>query len=383
MRPVELPTDPPSEYHQDQYQAGSLRFKQSGTFVTEEVQACEVELNALMDLWLSNRLEWDDDGLRLLSIDPAENEALNDDFDRYARALARVDTYGFARPVLIARIGAYCSYCEMPLAANLAVEHVLPRKWFPELQLAWSNFLLCCPICNSIKGAYPSQDIEGTVHGTAEAKRLLEGLYAWPNLYWQTWPSWPPAGGAGPMLPFTYVLHRIRPFGTGWKDGGVVTPAELGLLVDAFEQGHALVTGGALGFARQTAPNPERDRFDYYQLEIVPRSGVAVLPEVAQAAERMISLVGLNRILPSTRQAASDLRGAYRTQVFFRALSLRRRLEQAEWDSPLLAEMTADIHRCMTLTGYWSVWSFVLAELGGQAWVNAAFPGTPDVDWTG
>ncbi|NVN06016.1 HNH endonuclease [Asaia spathodeae] len=65
--------------------------------------------------------------------------------------------YKLARGDLIERIGQYCSYCEMNLNASLAVEHVLPKvpkgksKEDIERSLSWSNFLLACTNCNSIK----------------------------------------------------------------------------------------------------------------------------------------------------------------------------------------------------------------------------------------
>ena len=61
-----------------------------------------------------------------------------------------------ARPDLIDRLGQYCSYCEMRVPTSLAVEHIKPQNHHPGLKLAWSNFLLSCTNCNSIKG---SQDI--------------------------------------------------------------------------------------------------------------------------------------------------------------------------------------------------------------------------------
>ena len=63
-----------------------------------------------------------------------------------------------ARADLIARLGEYCSYCEMQLDSSLAVEHVQPKKGpgaQPHLALAWDNFLLGCTNCNSTKGATP------------------------------------------------------------------------------------------------------------------------------------------------------------------------------------------------------------------------------------
>lgn len=60
--------------------------------------------------------------------------------------------YSAARDELIRRIGDYCSYCEVCLHGSIAVEHVRPKQPQPALEREWTNFLLACDICNSIKG---------------------------------------------------------------------------------------------------------------------------------------------------------------------------------------------------------------------------------------
>ncbi|MCK6521418.1 HNH endonuclease [Myxococcota bacterium] len=58
--------------------------------------------------------------------------------------------YAHARPVLLRRMGDYCSYCEVH-APTLAVEHIRCKDKNPTLELEWSNFLLACTSCNSTK----------------------------------------------------------------------------------------------------------------------------------------------------------------------------------------------------------------------------------------
>ncbi|MEK8017384.1 MAG: HNH endonuclease [Candidatus Parabeggiatoa sp.] len=65
--------------------------------------------------------------------------------------------YQQARPDLIKRLGEYCSFCEGRIAANLALEHILPKSLHPQLALSWDNFLIACTNCNSTKG---SQNID-------------------------------------------------------------------------------------------------------------------------------------------------------------------------------------------------------------------------------
>ena len=65
------------------------------------------------------------------------------------------DDYADAKPELVSRLGAYCSYCERRIPTNLAVEHIQPKKGahgHPALQGRWGNFLLACVNCNSTKG---------------------------------------------------------------------------------------------------------------------------------------------------------------------------------------------------------------------------------------
>ena len=63
--------------------------------------------------------------------------------------------YKDARDPQIARIGDYCSYCEVALHSTVDVEHVLPKSLNSALTFAWSNFLIACTICNSIKSDKP------------------------------------------------------------------------------------------------------------------------------------------------------------------------------------------------------------------------------------
>lgn len=56
------------------------------------------------------------------------------------------------------RLGTYCSYCERRLPICLAVEHVVPKSRSRQLSKSWSNFLLGCTNCNSVKKAKPTND---------------------------------------------------------------------------------------------------------------------------------------------------------------------------------------------------------------------------------
>ena len=74
--------------------------------------------------------------------------------------------YQAYRGYLIDRIGAYCSYCERIMSHSIAVEHIQPKSLYDELEMDWSNLLLSCINCNSIKSS----------------KDIIVTNYFWPNL---------------------------------------------------------------------------------------------------------------------------------------------------------------------------------------------------------
>jgi len=59
---------------------------------------------------------------------------------------------------LEACFGHYCSYCERRFPALLAVEHVSPKISDAARETDWTNFLLGCVNCNSVKGDTPTND---------------------------------------------------------------------------------------------------------------------------------------------------------------------------------------------------------------------------------
>ncbi|MGJ8724458.1 MAG: HNH endonuclease [Roseibacillus sp.] len=66
--------------------------------------------------------------------------------------------YGDAIGDLEERLGCYCSYCERHFPSELAVEHVSPKSLDEEREKDWTNFLLACKSCNSVKKAKPTND---------------------------------------------------------------------------------------------------------------------------------------------------------------------------------------------------------------------------------
>jgi len=66
--------------------------------------------------------------------------------------------YGDAVGDLEDRLGRYCSYCERRFPSQLAVEHVSPKSLDVGRETDWTNFLLACTSCNSVKGDTPTND---------------------------------------------------------------------------------------------------------------------------------------------------------------------------------------------------------------------------------
>lgn len=74
--------------------------------------------------------------------------------------------YSDAEPYLEERIGAYCSFCELPIIHVPEVEHREAKAEGGE-ELAWDNLLLSCKYCNTRKGT--------------TVKRGDKEKYLWPD----------------------------------------------------------------------------------------------------------------------------------------------------------------------------------------------------------
>ena len=94
--------------------------------------------------------------------------------------------YGKARPVLLANLGNYCSYCEdvFHSGTNLQTEHIQPKgldvsgvKPYQELSTKWDNFLLGCATCNG-KGNKGDKDVHlNDIHLPHRNNTYLSLLY--------------------------------------------------------------------------------------------------------------------------------------------------------------------------------------------------------------
>jgi hypothetical protein len=99
--------------------------------------------------------------------------------------------YSIARHDLANRIGYFCSYCEMKVYNSIEVEHVLPQNQGGN-SVDWSNFLLSCKYCNTIKSdhngnlsdyVWPDRDNTDLVFDYSEAKIIEPKTTMAPTLY--------------------------------------------------------------------------------------------------------------------------------------------------------------------------------------------------------
>ncbi|NDL62567.1 HNH endonuclease [Acerihabitans arboris] len=73
---------------------------------------------------------------------------------------AEYKPYGSAKTDLMRAIGAYCSYCERhSYSCGIDVEHIRHKSQYIERMNLWSNFLLACKNCNSVKGVNAVKDM--------------------------------------------------------------------------------------------------------------------------------------------------------------------------------------------------------------------------------
>jgi hypothetical protein len=144
---------------------------------------------------------------------PFPNPSTADDRRRTKNAMRETLTNGTgpyvgylaARPNMTKMIGEYCSFCELPLKGFLlAIEHRAPKELYPTYMIRWSNFLLACRDCNSIKGKKPSRATAKGWSGKAsptetELVAAILARYYWPDQDDVTYQAFPP----------TYYRHSV------------------------------------------------------------------------------------------------------------------------------------------------------------------------------
>ena len=386
MRPVFLdPTTP------DAYPEATLEDATINVFIPAKTQttvsAAQAAQAALIDEWDANQRKTVNKSKVIYPDDAAENTTANQQFNGYTKALKKVNGYQQARGSLIADIGQYCSYCELPLTSSLAVEHTLPKYWFPTSQLTWSNFLLACPVCNSVKGSNPNQKIcDPPYTDSADAEVQIADIYAWPNSYWETYPD-------DSLLPVTLQTSASQALPLGQAATKRQRPTKPPDGMTWLDIGFAIIIGGQ--YLETTAGNQSPSRPIMTPVTVKIRAYGN--DDNAAAIDETIQLVGLNNIKVNNA-SVSDLRVAYRSQAYARAQSMLLHFQDLLRNQLLMAAAPDIAYPLLELivqsaaaSGFWTVWVRVLSDIvvtgpdgsdvSAQSMLQAAFTGTADKTW--
>lgn len=190
-----------------------------------------------------------------------------------AAAKAYGKAYPKARGDLVAGLGQYCSYCELPMSANLAVEHMVPKSTFPQFAARWDNFLLCCSACNSRKLDQPDYRTYQQAAGADATRQSALASMRFPT----------DAGYTNFVASFGYRLNATDqdgvpdPRAPGAAGGNIAGPPEL---VDMTARGPV----ARVGYIVLRAAVP--DAADQAQLAALATGGAAQAPNAVPAALR-------------------------------------------------------------------------------------------------
>jgi hypothetical protein len=121
--------------------------------------------------------------------------------------------YATAAGPLESQLGRFCSFCEIYQPSGVAVEHITPKSEFPLFYIAWANFLLACPVCNSIKKSKPPRGDAQFKPAPADEVgyfTVIGNNYLWPQKYTKVYRTTRPQleylGGDGKWWKVTYPV---------------------------------------------------------------------------------------------------------------------------------------------------------------------------------
>lgn len=245
--------------------------------------------------------------------------------------------YQKAAPFLGAMLGKYCSYCEQPMAGQIAVEHCAPKSQFPFFTICWDNLLLACDACNGLTGKADNpnrQVVEGwppvnpNDDDVALNQKILQ-KYLWPtnHLSYRN------------LVPCLTYWHN-----NDWQQLPDAESVRAGMTI----------TGLDLPTRTITATIPIQGVLTPGQKVACWHSSALATAQERQQAEESVPYYGFGREGTGTGKIA-DCRMYNRTLTWFKAVqffSLAAYAPAAVW--PLLGSMASS-------TGYFSVWARVLS----------------------
>ena len=251
--------------------------------------------------------------------------------------------YGNARGALLHNYGQYCSYCGMPVQdSSLAIEHILPKSEFPDEMIAYKNFFLACPSCNSKKGAKPSflEALNWTENErgipSPDYNKIKEGGFDMV--------LWPTSNEA--FTGFHLVLFGDDGNEIPWNQS-------LALTNKLISTNNNEVTAGVEGF---------KDPIKVYAIFSGRGNGLDL-----KRRTNLIDMVGLN---DSVQGAYSDRRVTNRTVAWFNALDSSQRLlivyhNDGTDEKVIYKMMLFETLKTVKNAGYLSVWMTVFAAVFG------------------
>lgn len=246
--------------------------------------------------------------------------------------LKRVIDFSYYRPDLVANLGEYCSYCEVPLGVNLAVEHLLSKTNSLNAE-DWDNLLLACTNCNSHK-----------LNKTKSSKDLEN--YFWPSM------RYPGGFNTYDMMVYRKEAKTVEQLA---NDKVFLWPPK--------------------SRPQKLYPNSSTQTYD--QVWVYPSPTYATDQAKTKKIKDTILLMGLNDFTPDDNDPkASDRRVANRTIAWDRATRLAGYLEPY-YQNPVgnqgaISLLKAQIKETAIATGFWSVWMTVFSTYNFNNLVNDA-----------
>lgn len=251
------------------------------------------------------------------------------------------DIYGTAAGLLGVQLGRFCSFCEQYVPTGPAVEHVAPKSQYPLFYVAWDNFLLACPVCNSIKRERPLRDDKMFTPKPAdevEYFKKIKDRYLWPQWYAEVYRDTKPR------------LEYEDAAGT-WRT--VTYPVEPGTMITRREETERIIYGKVY-----TVVTTAKGKVAKWLTDVPLR--VVVRMDTNQAVRMVEKLVNLNRISDSGPKygGQADIRVWTRTEQWFKVLTAATILEGA--DKSTFQNYWTLIMGGVQQPGFYSVWVRVL-----------------------
>jgi hypothetical protein len=234
------------------------------------------------------------------------------------------------------------------------VEHIVPKAPYPLFYLAWDNFLLACPVCNSNKLSQPPRN--DALFAPAPTDEVgyfttIKDAYLWPQwftlVYRNTKPRLEYQGANGTWYSVTYPV----------ADGNVLT---------TIDEETRTLKADVWTTVKKKGVSQADWRYD------VPVR-VRVMPTDARST-KVVAMLGLNKPSGNDKKPGgeADIRMWSRTEQWFKVLDSLQDLKGANAGSfdGLWKMMLKSVQQ----PGLYSVWVTVLDLLGpGGSWT---VPGT-------